>query len=259
MELLTALVDLVLPASCAGCGAPGVRAACCRPCAVALAAARPQRVRPKPEPPGLPRTVALAAYDGALRSALLAYKDRGRHDLAALLGDRLADVVAAGLGAPAAGLGAPAAGLGAVPRPVLLVPVPDTAAAARERHGDHMLRLARRAAGTLRRRGRPAAVASPLRARPRPDSVELSAADRVTAAATAFALRHRRLPDVRAAVAAGVTVVLVDDVITTGATLSAAADLLGRASVPVPLVAVLAATRRRADREPPSDDDSGRD
>jgi predicted amidophosphoribosyltransferase len=111
-----------------------------------------------------------------------------------------------------------------------------------------MLRLARRAVRTLRRGGWTAGIASPLRARPRPDSVELSAVDRAAAAATAFALRPRRLPAVRDAVAAGATVVLVDDVITTGATLCAVANLLRDASVPVPLIGVLAATRRRADR-----------
>jgi len=245
VEILTALVDLVLPAPCAGCGAEGGSAPCCPSCAAALSAAKPQRVRPEPEPPGLPHTVALAAYDGALRSAILAFKERGRHDLAALLGDRLADVVDAGLGDGGSPVGGSSPG---GPRPVLLVPVPDTAQAARNRHGDHMLRLARRAARTLCRRGRPAAVASPLRALPRPDSVELSAVDRAAAATTAFAVRPGRLPHVRAAVASGVTVVLVDDIMTTGATLCAAVDLLGRGSVPVPLIAVLASTRRRVNR-----------
>ena len=56
---------------------------------------------------------------------------------------------------------------------MVLVPVPATAAAVRARHGDHMHRLARRAAADLRRDGYDAAVATPLRALPRADSAEL--------------------------------------------------------------------------------------
>jgi predicted amidophosphoribosyltransferase len=174
--------------------------------------------------------VALAAYDGALRAALLAYKERGRHELAAVLGDRLAGVVGAAL--PGG-------------RRVLLMPVPATAAAARRRQGDHMARLARRAARTLRAGGWRAEVVQPLRALPRPDSAELSSAARARAAEHAFALRRGRLPAVRRAVVAGAVVVLLDDVITTGVTLRAAAERLRCADVEVPVAVVLAATQRR--------------
>jgi predicted amidophosphoribosyltransferase len=231
----SALVDLVLPAECAGCAVSREhRGGLCAECAAALAAATPQRVQPEPAPPGLPRCVALAAYAGSLRGAILAYKERGRHTLAGPLGDRLADVVVAALGGPAR-----------QPGPVLLVPVPATAAAARDRYGDHMLRLARRAAGGLARRGWPATVTGPLRARPRADSAELSSADRLRAAANAFTLVPSRLPTVRAALTGGARLVLVDDVLTTGATLAAVATRLRSAGVDAPVAAVLAATQRR--------------
>jgi predicted amidophosphoribosyltransferase len=228
----SALVDLVLPAECAGCAVSREhRGGLCSECAAALAAATPQRVQPEPAPPGLPRCTALAAYAGSLRGAILAYKERGRHTLAGPLGARLADVTAAALGGRHG--------------PVLLVPVPATAAAARDRYGDHMLRLARRAAGELARRGWPAAVAGPVRARPRADSAELSSADRLRAAANAFTVVPGRLPAVRAAVSGGARLVLVDDVLTTGATLTMVAARLRAAGVDTPVAAVLAATQRR--------------
>jgi predicted amidophosphoribosyltransferase len=219
-----ALVDLVLPAACAGCGADGT--AWCDRCADELASRAIAPAAPVPRPPGLPAVTAAGQYDGPLREAVVAYKDHGRHPLAAALGDRLAAAVRAAVG----------------PGPALLVPVPATAAAARRRYGDHMARLARRAAATLRRQGVPAAVAFPLRARRRPDFAGLSAAQRRYAAGHSFAIRPRRLSAVRAAVAAGLRPVLVDDVMTTGATLTAAAELLHSAGVPIQEAAVLAAT-----------------
>src|SRR5262249_51825902 len=97
-DSFAALVDLVLPAPCAGCATDGVAGPLCTECVAALASVQPQRVWAGPVTSGLPRTYALAAYGGALRSALLHYKERGRHALAAPLGDHLATVVVRGLG-----------------------------------------------------------------------------------------------------------------------------------------------------------------
>ena len=81
--------------------------------------------------------------------------------------------------------------------PVLLVPVPATAAAARQRYGDHVRRLADRAARTLRASGQPAEVCPAFTARPRPDSAGLDAAARARAAAAAFVPVTARLPALR--------------------------------------------------------------
>ncbi|MBT8228281.1 MAG: ComF family protein, partial [Dactylosporangium sp.] len=139
---LAAIIDLVLPATCVGCGT-GRASTLCPACVEVLAAARPRATRPAPSPAGLPATSALGAYSGVLRGTILAYKERGRHTAAGMLGAHLATVVAHAL--PTVG-------------PVLVVPVPATAAAVRRRNGDHMLRLARAAARTLRRRGLAARV-----------------------------------------------------------------------------------------------------
>ncbi|BCB85026.1 phosphoribosyltransferase family protein [Phytohabitans suffuscus] len=226
------LVDLVLPAACAGCGAERIplRYGVCAPCAAGLESLRPGSTAPTPVPPGLPPCTALGVYDGVLRDVLLGYKERGRHGLAVPLGALLADVVAASVGGARGG--------------VLLVPVPATAKAARARHGDHMVRLARRAADRLRRAGWSAAVARPVRALPRTDSAELGAAERAAAAESAFRIRAGRVPALRRS-AAGRAVVVVDDIVTTGVTLAAVSRELRSVDVPADRVAVLAATQLR--------------
>jgi predicted amidophosphoribosyltransferase len=230
--VLAALADLVLPAECAGCRTPHVplRRGACASCAAALSALRPRVVRPSPAPAGLPPCVAAGEYAGPLREAVLAYKERGRASLATPLGALLAEAVAAAAGGTR--------------RPVLLVPVPSTAAAVRARHGDHVRRLADRAARTLRRAGWSAAVARPVRALPKPDATHLDSAQRAIAAAAAFAPRTARLGATRRA-AAGRAVVVVDDIVTTGATLAALTAILRGAGVPVDVAALIAATRRR--------------
>ncbi|HET8682879.1 MAG TPA: ComF family protein [Micromonosporaceae bacterium] len=233
-DLGGALADLVLPATCAGCATAG-RGGVCPACATRLGAAVPHRTSPLPAPPGFPPCVTVASYDGVLRELLLGFKERGRHDLARPLGALLAAAVAAG----AVAAGAPPG------RELLLVPVPATAAAARRRYGDHALRLARQAARSLRAGGRRASVATALRARPRADSAGLDSGARARVAAQAFQVRPPRVARLRRAVRGGALVVLVDDIVTTGSTLAAAASRLAEADVPTGYAAVLAATRRR--------------
>jgi predicted amidophosphoribosyltransferase len=229
-----ALTDLVLPSACAGCGASG-SGQLCDDCADGLAALTPQAAEPSPAPVGLPPCVALGAYEGPMRGLLIAYKDRGAHRLAGSLGDQLGRVVGAALH----GMGTP------VGTPVVLVPVPDTAAARRDRHGDHMARLARRAARAVRHAGWPVALGHAVSALPKADSSHLSAEARAVSAFQAFRVRPSGAQGLHTAATAGARIVVLDDILTTGSTVAAVAAVLGRSGVPVHAAATLAATRRR--------------
>jgi predicted amidophosphoribosyltransferase len=232
--LVAGLTELVLPGGCAGCeGAVGepLQRGVCRRCVEELAALRAHPTRPDPAPEWLPPCAALGDYHGVLRELVLAYKDRGRHRLAVPLGRLLALVVES-----------------LTAGPVALVPIPDTPAAARARHGDHLGRLARAAAARLRAAGYQAVVSRPLRARPRPDSAGLDTAQRAAHALGGLRVRQLRAAGLRRwQQRTGAPVILLDDIITTGATLAAATTRLAAAGVPVAGAAVLAATRRTGD------------
>jgi predicted amidophosphoribosyltransferase len=107
------------------------------------------------------------------------------------------------------------------------------------RGGPHMRRLAEHCAAALAVAGQPAAVAPALRlAAGARDAVGLDAARR------AANLAGHVLPDLAGAPPAGSAVVLLDDVLTTGAT--AAACIRALASIDVRVAAVLALTSPRA-------------
>ncbi|MGX6601965.1 ComF family protein [Micromonosporaceae bacterium Da 78-11] len=230
--LLGDLADLVLPATCAGCDADRVPLTygVCAGCVALLESLTPFATAPVPPPPGMPPCVAVGPYGGALRGVLLAYKEKGRHRLARPLGALLATSVAA-----------------IAPRgvPVTLVPVPSTAAASRERHGDHMARLTAHAVRRLREAGWQADLARPLRASPRPDSASLGVAARAAAAESSLRIRRARIGVPRRGPTMKGTLVVVDDIVTTGATLAAVTGRLEEANMQVTGAAVVAATRLR--------------
>ncbi|AYN43802.1 ComF family protein [Streptomyces dangxiongensis] len=216
------LTDLVLPADCAGCGAP--RTVLCPRCRAMLEGRVARRVRPVPEPAGLPVVHAVAPYAAEVRTLLLAHKERGALALAGTLGAALAAAVRAGLRGQAAG-----GGPGGRPRrgPVLLVPVPSARWAVRARGHDPVRRMALAAARELRRTGTPARVAPVLRQRRAvADQAGLDARRRLENLAGALEVTAGggRL------LGAG-RVVLVDDLMTTGASLAEAARALRAATV----------------------------
>lgn len=223
------VAGLVLPGDCAGCGA--VRVVLCAGCREALCGGRPERVRPVPPPPGLPVVHAAAAYEGVVRAVLLAHKERGALPLAGVLGAALARAVREGEGEGAG----PAGGA------VVLVPVPSARGRVRARGHDPARRIALAAAGRLRRAGVDARVAPVLRLRrPVADQAGLGARQRRENVAGALEVRRGT-----ARLLAGAEIVLVDDLITTGATLAEAARAVGAAETGQEKVraAVVATTR----------------
>ncbi|MFD4788202.1 ComF family protein [Streptomyces sp. NPDC058459] len=221
------LTDLALPTECGGCGSPP--AVLCARCRSLLERAEPRRVRPVPEPPGLPVVHAAAPYALEVRALLLAHKERGALALTGALGAALAGAVRAGHGPlrPLGPLGplVPEPGLVmAEPDtpdtgPVILVPVPSARWAVRRRGHDPVRRMALVAAGRLRRTGTPARVAAVLRQRrPVVDQAGLDARRRRENLAGALEVRAGG-----ARLLAGGRIVLVDDLITTGASLAEAA------------------------------------
>ena len=215
MSVLAALADLVFPRRCVGCGSQlGVLCAQCLPIG--------------PVQRGVDGTWWAARYDGAVRAALLAYKERGRRDLADPLAGLLARSVAAAWGAMGPRVRA------GPPQRVVLVPVPSARAAVAARGGDHVLRLARRAGVRCALGTTPTALTFARAVR---DSAGLGIADRV--ANLAGAIIARPPPD-------GVGALVVDDIVTTGATLRECVRALRQAGWPVVGSAVIASTPRRA-------------
>ena len=202
-DLLDAMLDLVLPRDCVGCGRAG--AGLCASCVS-------RATNPADVAVGGLRVRAAADYAGAVRTAVLAYKERGRIDLAVPLAELLRPL------------------LDADP-PGALVPVPSSRRAARLRGGDHVRRLADRAA-----RSGPHRVVPALRLdRAVADSVGLSAVQRRRNIEGAMAARGP---------AARRRAVLVDDIVTTGATLAEAARALSAAGWDVAGAVVVARVQR---------------
>lgn len=217
---LGCLIDLVLPVRCVGCGLRG--AGCCMRCVTAFDGPFPVC---RPVLANGPPAYALADYRGAARAAVIGYKERGRRDLAGVLGRVMAAVLPWLPGAAPDSDGT-----------WWLVPAPSRAVAARRRGGWHLARLAREVAAALSSGGRPVVVAPALRMAPQvSDSVGLGAAARVANLAGRVRLWPAGAPP------AGTPVVLLDDVLASGATAAACVRELGRGGIPVSAVLALTA------------------
>lgn len=197
------MLDLLLPPACAGCGVEG--APLCDRCSAPLA-------RRLDEPPGVPIGLVAplpvgiiqlewcATFGGPVRDALHALKYRGERRLAPVLGRALADRwQRAGRGGD------------------LLVPVPVHASRRRERGFDQAEDLAEAAGRAL---GMPWCPALERRTRTMAQH-SLGRAERAANLGGAFVVRAQWRH-----VVTGRWVVLIDDVSTTGASLSECARAL---------------------------------
>ncbi|MFN8040225.1 MAG: phosphoribosyltransferase family protein [Acidimicrobiales bacterium] len=189
--MIRSLAQTLLGASCAVCGAAGPSP--CVACATRLRPAGPVR----PCPTGLTSCTAVLRYEGAGRDLITALKYRNHH--VAL--DRLA--------------GAAAERASATVGPIDLVTWPPTTAGRRRQRGyDQAELVARAVAAHL---GRPARAT--MRRRPGPPQTGRDAAAR--RGGPRFTAPRRPARHLT-----GARVLLVDDVVTTGATFTAAARLL---------------------------------
>ena len=188
---LAVVLDLVLPLDCGGCGAPSTRwcPACVRE--LAVKPDQPHLITPRLDP-GVP-VFSLGRYAGARREAIVAVKEHGRTDLikplAAALHVGLVNLLTWGV----------------VDTPLWVVPAPTRRSAARRRGGDPVTRMA--LAATAGHPDITVTQALRMRAFVR-DSVGLSSTD-----------RERNIAGrVKAAKPVAGEVLVVDDIVTTGAT-----------------------------------------
>jgi predicted amidophosphoribosyltransferase len=210
------MLDLVLPLECGGCGAPSTR--WCLACAreLAVKADEPHLITPRVDP-GVP-VLSLGRYAGARRQAIVAVKEHGRADLIA----PLAAALQAGLERLLR--------WGVVGTPLTVVPAPTRRSAARRRGGDPVTRMARAATADLS--DIQVVQALRLRALVR-DSVGLSSADRQRNIVGRVKIAKPVEGPVRA-------VLVVDDIVTTGATASESVRVLQIAGVQVAGVLAIA-------------------
>jgi predicted amidophosphoribosyltransferase len=217
------LLDLLLPCPCVACGHD--RGPVCRACATQRWS--PARRDPVPRPPGLPPVWSAGDYGGALRKLVLAYKEHACWPALRPLSTALADTLLSVRAEVARG------------DPVLMVPVPSSPAARRQRGHQHVLALCRRTAHLpVLGAGGVTPAALLVTTRQVADQAGLTADARRRNLAGSMVCR--RVPPRLA----GRACIVVDDVVTTGSTALEATRALRAAGFPVLGVACLAATRR---------------
>ncbi|MDR2702853.1 MAG: ComF family protein [Cellulomonadaceae bacterium] len=225
MNILEELARLVVPVACPGCGLRDERL--CEACAVWLRGplrrveAQVPRLDDLSGRPSLP-VWALGSYEGPARGMVVAYKDKGREDLAKVFAAALRTAITSPSGRELLG-----AKVGAV------VPMPSSRKAQRERGRSHLTPLAAQVAKELG--AKPIHL---LRKDTGRDQVGLGARARGSAQVSVRNSIHR--------VPARTPVLLFDDIVTTGATLAAARVALTKAGFQVAGALVLVATPPRS-------------
>ncbi len=220
-----------LCAVCEGWGAGRVCAAClerfapvlprCRRCALEVPAGVAVCGSCLVAPPPFDAAFARVGYGYPWDRLIPAFKFREALDLAPVFAEAIAEACAGRDGDAA---------------PLLVVPVPLSDARLRERGFNQAWELARRVAPRL---GGHAERALLLRLRDTPHQIALPPGERAGNVRGAFAVEPRRLGEVR-----GGTVALVDDVMTTGSTVTEIAQVLKQAGAARVEIWVVARTPR---------------
>jgi len=225
--MLDSWLDLVHGAACVGCAEPG--RSLCAECDLTLPV-RGRSVRPTPCPDGLATCFAAGEYDDLLRAMILAHKEHGTFSLTAPLGRVLSAAALFPLDPTSV---------------TVLVPVPSRAGVVRARGHDPVLRMARLAARFLRRRGHRVEVDQVLEQRGAVhDQAGLNAGQRAANLVGSMGVRA----SARAALARSnvpLSLLVCDDVLTTGATAREAQRALEESGLRVRAVVTVAATRKR--------------
>ncbi len=236
-DLARASSEVIHHRACLGCELPGPPL--CPECASLLVDPHQHLLQGSRElrgSEGMHPWVA-GSYEGLLRKAILAYKRRGWLALDLALGQMLAIAV---LCHADSGRRPPG-------HPIVLVPVPAHRDSLRERGVDSVQRLAHQAVAHLQRRGLAASVGVHLVLGHEYRRSSAGSASGRQGVAGAFASPRRSLhgadPRLR-----GACIVVVDDVITTGATVGEAMRALRAAGLVVGGIAAIAGTPRHRAR-----------
>lgn len=179
----------------------------------------------------LPQSIPVftaARYANIPRALIVAWKERSRSDVSPLLAAALTEVLLAAI----TSLNVRGADLGTI----CLVPVPSRLRTRTLRGGDPLLEVLQRAARCVQEMGCVCAVDPRLLRRiGGTDQVGLTAVARQVNARRSYRLRRLPTP--------GTVVILVDDIVTTGATLGACRAVLSAAGVETLAAATLCATK----------------
>jgi predicted amidophosphoribosyltransferase len=236
--LLGDVADLALSRACVACEAIG--SVLCPRCSAALTAVRRHEVsaRESPDigeareqgvPLSLPPVIVASNYEGATKRLIIAHKEQGVLGLSPALGAMLAaSIVVLGEG------------------PFAIVAIPPHRDSVRHRGIDTLEVIAERAAGELRAAGWRARCVPMLRRRiDGGRHVGRSAEERRSAVRGTMAVDGRVIGRGAHRLDHRTDIVVVDDVVTTGATVREAVRTLRRSGIEVAGIAAIAGTKRR--------------